>query len=518
VTLIAIVGMGLVFRTQHLGAISFWFDEASSWKISQFPWGEMIDAVSRDAHPPLYYAALKAWGSVVGGSAAAIRSLSAIFGLLSIVAAYVLVNVGLGGDQREAAANSRRGREYAALLAAGAIAFHGLQVELSMEARPYAMGTFLSLVAGIALLRALDAGSALDWGAFITVATALSLTHYYGALTAGAMLCFLAGALCREVRRSGWSSRSRRIASGFGASLWGMQAAWSLWWPTFVYQQSRTSAQPWKPPLDCPWLCESLWKALAGGKMTAGAWSWLAIVIWTLSLAALMAWGGRPGRLAAACAGLPVMAGVAYSGAFANVINARYLIFAQTYLLVGWALLSVRLPRPWFGMATAGLAMWCGLGAWKLAEAREHYAQFPGAQGAVAFLESERMPGEPVIVASPFVHAILHTHASDPTGFFVPESDRGRYDLLGGPPLRAHDYLDVARLTEGTGERVWTVDVEGLWGRTFAVDLPDDYRLVRETKFSERFGFRMHLLVREHRRVDVGSGPADLASEKRHDL
>jgi hypothetical protein len=47
--LAAVVGIGLLLRTQHLSDLTMHFDECCSWKISQFPWDEMIDAVSRDA-------------------------------------------------------------------------------------------------------------------------------------------------------------------------------------------------------------------------------------------------------------------------------------------------------------------------------------------------------------------------------------------------------------------------------------------------------------------------------------
>jgi hypothetical protein len=292
-------------------------------------------------------------------------------------------------------------------------------------------------------------------------------------------------------------------------SFWGVQAAWCGWLPTFLFQQSRTSAQPWKPALDWDHFSTTCWRCLAGGKTAAvpDGWTWLGIGIWVGSALALLVCCGRAGLLVGLCAGLPVAAGGAYSLAAHNIVNVRYLIFAQIYLLVGWALLVAKARGPWRVALGAALLAWSGFGCWRLGEARDAQARFPGVRGAVAALERSRAPDEPVVVGSPFVHAIVQCHAERPAGISVPAADEKRYDLLGGPPLRKSDFLNLEQLSAAGVSRVWTIDVPELFGSPAVVQLPEEYRLVKEQRFTERFGFRMDLLVREYR-WDASAQPA----------
>src|SRR5690242_13402100 len=92
--LTAIASLALIVRTHHIGDVTMYFDECCSWIISQQPWDEMLDALSRDAHPPVYYALLKGWG-FIGNSPEVIRGFSVLFGLGTILAAFWFVNTAL---------------------------------------------------------------------------------------------------------------------------------------------------------------------------------------------------------------------------------------------------------------------------------------------------------------------------------------------------------------------------------------------------------------------------------------
>src|SRR5690349_14458390 len=50
---ILILGAGI--RTYGLGTRSFWTDEAFTWRMIEFPVGEMLVRISQDNHPPLYF-------------------------------------------------------------------------------------------------------------------------------------------------------------------------------------------------------------------------------------------------------------------------------------------------------------------------------------------------------------------------------------------------------------------------------------------------------------------------------
>ena len=59
--------------------------------MSRFPLAELLERTAADVHPPLYYLLLKAWTAAFGDSPLAMRSMRALFGVLTILAAYDLV-------------------------------------------------------------------------------------------------------------------------------------------------------------------------------------------------------------------------------------------------------------------------------------------------------------------------------------------------------------------------------------------------------------------------------------------
>ena len=93
--LAAVLGLALMLRTQHLSDLTMHFEECCAWKMSQFPWDEMLDAVSRDAHPPLYYILMHGVGKIGAESPVVLRGISVLFGLATILAAFWFVRTAL---------------------------------------------------------------------------------------------------------------------------------------------------------------------------------------------------------------------------------------------------------------------------------------------------------------------------------------------------------------------------------------------------------------------------------------
>ena len=82
----ALVLVGVVAR--FVTTSPLWLDEALSANIAALPLGDIADALRQDGHPPLYYWMLHGWMSVFGEGDAAVRSLSGVFGVLSLPLAY----------------------------------------------------------------------------------------------------------------------------------------------------------------------------------------------------------------------------------------------------------------------------------------------------------------------------------------------------------------------------------------------------------------------------------------------
>lgn len=515
---------GLLPRIARVTLPGMYFDECCSWKISQFPWDEMLDAIARDAHPPVFYLLLRGVGQWVGDSPIIIRGVGIVFGMATIVAAFSLVRLGgAEGPGRDVDVSFGPCEvDFAALLGAMLVASSALQIEVSLQGRPYTFGTLLALLAAIFLLRATGRGGRwFHWAGFAVTSGLLSFTHYYGLFTVASLLVFAALALLAECLRNGWSSRGKEMCLGVGLSVWGLISAWSLWLPVFLFQRNRATAQLWMPPLTSEEFGKTLWMVLAGGKTTGSgpAIPWLAVVAWTFAVLGLLLFGNRAGRLAAVCAAGPLLVAIAYGVLVRNILGVKYLAFAHIFLLAGWALLVSQIRwRPGRFALAAGLILWNGFWCWQFIEARELQAEHPGICGAVEYLDQRRRPDEPVIVGSPFVFLVVQKYSRHPDGIFVSYDRDHRQDVLGGPPLRESEYRNFRRHLRGAVDHCWAVDVFELFGpeSRFVVKLPDGWVKVGQEQFRETYGLPCVVAVREYRRQGdslTESASGDLSKE-----
>jgi uncharacterized membrane protein len=173
---LAVVLLAAALRIYRLDWQSVWFDEvfslivaAPSQRFEEF-WGW----VRTDVHPPLYYLLLRIWSGILGQSEAATRSLSAIFGVLTVAAAGIVFRPAL----------SPVGRVSLMLL----FAVSPAAIRYSQEVRSYALLIFLAtLLTGLCThhLRASSPREANRVVAVLTlVAVLASFTHYFGFLFA----------------------------------------------------------------------------------------------------------------------------------------------------------------------------------------------------------------------------------------------------------------------------------------------------------------------------------------------
>lgn len=151
-------------RFYHVGHQSFWLDESYTVDLVQRPFGDMLSGVADlESTPPLYYALAWVWQKVFGPAEFGLRSLSALFGVLTVPVA-------------RAAAREWFPREAprAGLIAAALVAFNPFFVWYSQEARSYSLLVLMTALTLLFLARR----SALGWA--ITAALALC-THYFAA-------------------------------------------------------------------------------------------------------------------------------------------------------------------------------------------------------------------------------------------------------------------------------------------------------------------------------------------------
>jgi mannosyltransferase len=179
--LAGLVAGGAALRFATLGVQSFGHDEAVTvGRILQPGLGATLREIPGSERTPyLYYVLAWLWTRVFGMGAVGVRSLSALFGTLTIAVA---------GCAGRAAVSKRAG-----LIAAGLVAVDPFLVYYSQEARSYALFALLatcSLWAFAAVLRRPSTRALIAW----SLAAALALaTHYFAIfLVAGEALWLLA--------------------------------------------------------------------------------------------------------------------------------------------------------------------------------------------------------------------------------------------------------------------------------------------------------------------------------------
>ena len=90
ILLAGIVLVGVWTRSVAVDARSLSPDEAMSWRLSRYGWHELVSRTGADVHPPGYFVLLKSWTAVCGDSVTAMRLLSGLCGVATIVVVFAL--------------------------------------------------------------------------------------------------------------------------------------------------------------------------------------------------------------------------------------------------------------------------------------------------------------------------------------------------------------------------------------------------------------------------------------------
>ena len=167
ILILLICCVGFFLRFYDLGGESYWFDEIMSLHFSQKDLVSILNPPWYETHiPPLYYILLHFWIRLFGTSKFAIRSLSAIFGSLSI---FVLYKLGKNLFNVKIAI-------YSSFILAVSI-FH---IYFSQEARMYSLLTLTTLISIFFFLKSLNENRLRFWASYIIVSILMLYTHFYG--------------------------------------------------------------------------------------------------------------------------------------------------------------------------------------------------------------------------------------------------------------------------------------------------------------------------------------------------
>jgi len=167
--LAAIVAIGATFRIYHLDYNSIWLDEAATYIHSLtlsgiFDYTNSVDYFN----PPLFPLFEFVMIQIAGASEWGLRFFPALFGILTIPAAYLM-----GKEFHD---------KYTGLITAIIFALSPFLIYYSQEARSFSMLLFLCTVLMYVFLKALKTNSRKDWAAFGIVAAVTFATHFWSSL------------------------------------------------------------------------------------------------------------------------------------------------------------------------------------------------------------------------------------------------------------------------------------------------------------------------------------------------
>src|SRR3954451_13889944 len=226
-----LLAISLAFKARGLGS-AYWIDEGLSVGIGSHPLLDIPGVLLKDGSPPLYYMLLHVWMGWFGTSEYATQSLSAIFGLLCVPAAFWAGNVMMG----------RR----VAWAAAAMAAVNPFLTLHSFEARMYALMILLGIVASTAFVLAYVQRRS-RWAPAFGVLLALMLYTHNWRLFFGAPCAAAFAWLWWKASDSDRPRMLRDGAIGFGVTA----LLYLPWLPTLANQAQHTGA-PWsiRPMFD----------------------------------------------------------------------------------------------------------------------------------------------------------------------------------------------------------------------------------------------------------------------------
>src|SRR5436190_13087084 len=460
-------------RSVRLGALSFWFDESMSWKYTTFSTGEILERLTGDVHPPVYFLLLKGWAALCGESAAALRSLSVLCGVLTVLGSYLVVHDAYTpvGEPGQAGESGRA--EWAALASAALVALSPMQIEWSMMVRMYALLTMLAVYSAWFLMRALrrPGPRRVDWTLFTVTAILMAYTHHFGLFTLAAEFLF-AGIYTWRSRMAAQSpvpvqapsstspgSVPSAVPGGFASpkfiplliSAWAVSTAASLGIDDFLQQRRLAANDFWSHSLTWDGIGTAFFQIFGvheweSVQVVVGLVIAQAAVVGTL----LVLIRGRPGDIFfGLAAAFPFVAAICISLAGRSIFFSRFLIVGHLFLLIAGGVLLSRVPLWPLRLLTILVALGgMSLLTLKHFERRERLAHLPGMPEAVARFEGARQEGEQLIVCNPMLYTSVFAYSHHRGDCFV---DAGRYPHYHGTAvLREEEYFPRERLADGS--------------------------------------------------------------------
>lgn len=378
-----------LFRLYNNTAVALWHDEAFSALYIRYPWGEMIHRIILDVHPPLYYFILRVWSYIFGSSLLSLRSLSILFGVLTVWAGYKFIWQAFKSKQL-------------ALLAAVLIAINPFQIQYALEARMYTLGTFLILLSSWLLTKALENRKKKTWFLYAIAVAASIYTHYYLIFSILAQGIYTLFYLIKNKEYKFSEKKDNQFVNLFFAILT-VIILYIPWIPSFLEQLGRVQGGYWIPPMNRWSVPGTIWKMAFGGeginRPTLAIASVVAVIVLIYFIRKIKdsaKWHIVLGIM------IPFLAAIGLS-LKNDIYQDRYFVFTSLYLSLMLAVAFSSVSRKSFRnilvLALIVGSFWAFVKNWSMFEVKEK----PGMAAASGFINERASKNDRIYVGSSFI-------------------------------------------------------------------------------------------------------------------
>jgi hypothetical protein len=454
--LAVLVVLALGLRFYGITGPAIWYDEAFSVLLARHdPW-QIWSITARDVHPPLYYLALHYWITLFGDGVLAVRSLSAVIDVGTVLLSIKLMSL----------VATRRATWIAALL----VALLPISVRYSQEARMYTLLGFWLMGATVALVCWVKEPESRRFAAiYVLLMTSAFYTHYFAALTVLVHWVYW------------WWGRPGKYQAVLPVRLWilvngAIVVLFLPWLPHFFDQLSGRHGLDWIPPITLQAALSLVWQlTLMQGGQTHSLYVQVLPLMAVAASAVMLVWKDntlhRFNGLLAGYFFIPAVV-LALIALVIPTFVTRYLVFAAVGVPL---IIALALDRwaPRFGvLALAGLI---ALAA-ELLGLQSVYQQTDGLNGTdlrsdyrldkmAAYIKQVALPGDGIILDDllwylPFVY--YNETGIRPTLYVYEPRDSFLRTAEHGGAVFFHKnfewvYFNDPQLFKCHGNRVWLI-------------------------------------------------------------
>lgn len=425
---------------------SIWFDESFGAYLIRFNFIDIARYTATDVHPPFYYWLLKLWSMLFGNTELALRSMSALFGGISIIFGYLLTHRLFG--------------KKAARISLIFMVLSPMLIRYSQEARMYALVTAIALAATYVLTFAINTKKKMPWVIYGILVSLGMWTHYFSAIVWIAHWLWRADNIRRIVRKG-------KFVKTFFSKEWILAHLVAVglfmpWMPFFFAQMTVVQAFGfWIPPVTPDTMINFMTNAVYyqdAGNVTG----WLALGFITLiTLLAVLAFrvyklqnevDRQSYRLIISLAFVPMLLLFALSmPPLRSSFVDRYLIastlgialFIGVTLTLGYKLVQLKW-RIVITIFVAGLMIIGISNVYYFGNYNKNTHNWNGTRQIVEAINAKSADNQPIIAASPYLfYEVAFYSTSSHTAYFI---DQMQYQYGSTDMLEYNDQYKIKKV------------------------------------------------------------------------